>query len=810
MRQLIGIVWICFGCFALAAQDGGYRLPAKALQDLVDAPPTPAVRQSPDGVFLVLLSQAGYPGIADLARPELRLAGLRIDPTTYGGSRTSGFTGMELLRIANQEKQHVSGLPEGLKAGDLSWSPDGQYLALSHTTSEGISLWVVRMRDFQAIRLSGPVLNDVAGGLPFQWLGNSGKLLCKMRTADLPPMQSLGVVPTGPSIQTNAGKAAPSRTYQDLLKNPYDEKVFAHYMTSKLQVVDVETAAVSPFGEAGLIADFSVSPDGNHVLVTILEKPFSYLIPYSGFAQTLTLYDRDGRKGKTVAEVPLAEDVPAGFDAVPTGARDVSWRPDQPATLYWVEALDEGNPRKPLATRDQLYLWSAPFEGSPTQGPTFSMRLRNVLWGGTSLALFTERWWKDRREVISRWTPELPEMPLDTLFDRQYEDRSTDPGDFQLTRNTYGRNVLLTTAGQVLYLSGLGNTPQGFRPFLDSYSLATRKKNRLWESSAPWFENVLNILDPAKGLLLLSREKADTPADFYTANWKTGKLTQLTRFPNPFAILQGITKELIRYQRADGVELTGTLYLPKGYRKEVDGPLPTFMWAYPREFKSADAAGQVTGSPYQFTRPNWGSPLYWVTQGYAVLDNFSMPILAAEGQEPNDGFVRQLTLNAEAAVEKLVGLGVTDRKRIGVGGHSYGAFMTANLLAHTDLFAAGVARSGAYNRTLTPFGFQAEERTYWEAPDVYFKMSPFNYADKIKEPILLIHGEADNNSGTFPIQSERFYAALKGHGATAKLVFLPHESHGYQARESILHMLYETGDWLEKKVRNRPDPNIRP
>jgi dipeptidyl aminopeptidase/acylaminoacyl peptidase len=356
----------------------------------------------------------------------------------------------------------------------------------------------------------------------------------------------------------------------------------------------------------------------------------------------------------------------------------------------------------------------------------------------------------------------------------------------------------------------MGASPEGNRPFIDAYDLATKASKRLWRSEAPYYEMPVAMLDAAKGLVLTSRESTEVPPNYYVRNLRSGTLSALTRWENPYTALKGIKKELVQYQREDGLKLSGTLYLPAGYNKEKDGRLPVFMWAYPREYKTADAASQINGSPYQFIRPGTTSPLLWVTQGYAVFDDFAMPILGEGDKEPNETFVEQLRASAEAAVNKLVDMGVADRNRIAVGGHSYGAFMTANLLAHTDIFAAGVARSGAYNRTLTPFGFQQEERTYWQAPEIYYKMSPFNYAHQIKEPILLIHGEADNNSGTFPIQSERFYNALKGHGATAKLVFLPHESHGYRARESILHTLYETNAWMDKYVKNRPVSQVKP
>jgi dipeptidyl aminopeptidase/acylaminoacyl peptidase len=362
--------------------------------------------------------------------------------------------------------------------------------------------------------------------------------------------------------------------------------------------------------------------------------------------------------------------------------------------------------------------------------------------------------------------------------------------------------VLTANDGQTIFMQGSGASPEGDRPFLDTYDLTTGETTRLFRSEAPYYENPVELIDVEKRLLLTRRESQTDPPNYYLRNLLEGDMKQITEFPDPAPQLKGISKELITYQRNDGVDLTATLYLPAGYDKDRDGPLPTLLWAYPTEFKSKKDAGQVTDSPYRFTRVFWGSPMLYLTLGYAVLDDPTMPIIGEGEVEPNDTFVEQLVASAQAAVEAVVERGVTDPDRIAVGGHSYGAFMTANLLAHSDLFRLGLPRSGAYNRTLTPFGFQSEERSLWEAPEIYFNMSPFMHADKIDEPILLVHGEADNNSGTFPMQSERMYGALKGHGATARLVMLPHESHGYRARESIMHLLWETSTWLDRYVKN--------
>jgi dipeptidyl aminopeptidase/acylaminoacyl peptidase len=553
-----------------------------------------------------------------------------------------------------------------------------------------------------------------------------------------------------------------------------------------------------------MIAGASPSPDDQYIMVETIHRPFSYLVPYYSFPTTTEVYDLDGNLVKLIDEQPLIEQLPKGFGAVPEGKRRISWRDDQPATLYWVEAQDGGDPQREVDVRDKLFYWSAPFkDGEVKAGLDFELRFSGIVWGNASTAIAYEYWWATRNIKTSLFTPGKPDSKK-VLFDRSYQDRYSDPGSFETTYNEFGEQVLLMAdGGRTLFLTGQGASPEGNRPFVRTFDLKTQETRELWRSEAPYYESPAFILDAKKGMLVTRRESPDDPPNYYIRNWKTGDLDAITDFPHPYPALAGIEKEVVQYQRKDGLDLQGDLYLPKGYNPETDGPLPVIMWAYPREFKSKGDAGQVQGSPYEFVRLYWGSPLYWLTQGYAVFDQVAMPIVGEEDEEPNDYFREQLVGNAEAAIDVLAERGIADRNRIAVGGHSYGAFMTANLLAHSDLFAAGIARSGAYNRTLTPFGFQSEERTYWDAPEVYYTMSPFMHADKVNEPLLMIHGEADNNSGTFPLQSERMYQAINGLGGKARLVMLPHESHGYRAKESIMHMLYEQDAWLEKYVKNR-------
>ncbi len=778
----------------------GYRMPPEEITALVDAPPSPVVSLDPNRVWMAVLGQASLPSISDLARPELRLAGLRIDPGSNGASRRADYTEVVLKQISDGTERRIMGVPEGAKMGPVRWSPDGLHLAFSVTDEEEISLWCADVEAAQARRLGDVQLNGVFG-TQVSWLPDSSGLICCTVPEDRSAPEGAPTVPSGPVIQETSGKAAPSRTYQDLLKNGYDEELFEYYGTSDVVEVGLD-GACRKVGAGGIVCRAEPSSSGEYVLVETIHRPFSYLVPYYRFPFRVEVRDRFGRVVRELADLPLAEDVPVAFDSVPKGPRSFGWRADVPASVFWAEAQAGGDPNQGAEVRDHLYSLSAPFAGEFVLFQALELRFAGLSWGSGDLALVFERWWKTRRIRTWRVKPDVPEAKPAVLFDRSWEDRYKDPGAPILESNAEGRLVLLTEEdGSALFLVGAGASPEGDFPFLDRLELETGQTERLWQCQAPHYERPVKFVDVSKRLLLTYREAVEEQPNVFLRNLKEGSLKQLTAFAHPSPQLAGVQKELIRYKREDGLQLTGTLYLPVGYRTE-QGPLPLLMWSYPREFKSADAAGQVKDSQYRFVRVGWGSPLFWLTQGFAVLDGPAMPIVGEGDQEANDTYVEQLVGSAKAAVDEVVRRGVADRDRIAVGGHSYGGFMTANLLAHSDLFRAGVARSGAYNRTLTPFGFQAEERTFWEAPEVYFTMSPFMHADKIKVPLLLIHGEADNNSGTFPMQSERFYNALKGHGATARLAMLPHESHGYRARESVLHMLWEITQWLEQHVKS--------
>ena len=601
--------------------------------------------------------------------------------------------------------------------------------------------------------------------------------------------------------ESKGGRAAPVRTAQDLLASPHDEALFEHYFTSQLVRIDLVGGAVSPVGKPGLYSGAQISPDGRYILTTRVKKPFSYIVPASRFPTEIAVIDWAGGVIKTVVDRPLADNLPPPFDAVVTGPRSVSWRDDAPATLYWAEAQDGGDPRTKTPIHDRVLMQAAPFTAAPTVLVDLSERFAGVDWGRNDLAIVYSQWFDTRNETRMAVNPARPGTPR-VLVSRNYQGRYDDPGDVLTTALPNGRQVIrFTPDGRGVFMSGPGEKPEGSFPFLSSMSLETGKSTRLWTSGASHYESVIDLVDDKRLVMLTRRESRIDNPNYFLRSVKDGKLAQLTRIPDPAPQFAGVTKREVKYRRADGVQLSGTLYLPAGYDKDRDGPLPMLMWAYPAEFTDARVAGQTVDTSNRFTRPGGISHLFLLTQGYAIFDDPSMPIVGVNGAEPNDTYIEQLTANAEAAVKAVVDLGVADPDRIAIGGHSYGAFMTANLLAHTDLFRTGIARSGAYNRTLTPFGFQSEQRTYWEATETYMKMSPFTYATQINEPILLIHGGADDNSGTFPIQSERFFAALKGAGATARYVVLPNEAHAYRARESTLHTLWEMTDWMDRYVK---------
>ena len=793
----IFFIFFLFINFQLFAQDAiEYKTPPKEIYDLVMAKLTPAVSFDHKGEWILVMERSSMPTVEELAQPELRIAGLRINPNNFALSRTPFIANLVLKDVKSGAEFPITGLPKPVKAGNVQWSPDENKIAFTQTNDHTIDLYIIDVKLKKASKINKVPLNLVNGNA-FSWIDNNSLLYQGIvKPYTMAPVKPLA--PKGPTVQQNLGKVAASVTYQDLIKSPNDEAQYEFYATSQLikNTAGVETKIGTPT----IFSSVDISPDKKYILIERIDKPFSYLVPSGGFNATIYITDMNGKPVKEIAKIPSSELAPSGYDNVLNAPRGHQWLDNQASTITWIEPLDSGLIKKNVEFHDAVYTLSAPFSSSSKQLAKTAMRIGSISDINDNIYLVTEFSRVKHRTKTSKLNPATGTMEV--IIDRSTDDAYNDPGIPVTDKNKYGKNSIRLVNGSQMLMRSVGSSPKGDMPFLASFDLDTKQQQILWRCTDPYYESVISVLDFDKLQVITSRQSQAEQPNYYLRDLKNNSIKAVTNFPDPQPALRGVSKQKITYKRKDGVDLAADLYLPKGYDVKKDGPLPVFMWAYPREFKSASDAAQIRGSSNTFTRVGYGSAVFWVTQGYAVMDNTEYPIVGEGDKQPNDNFIEQLTWNAEAAINKIAEMGVGDRNRIAVGGHSYGAFMTANLLAHTNLFKAGIARSGAYNRTLTPFGFQNEERTYWQAPDVYFNMSPFSHANTIKTPLLLIHGEADNNPGTFPIQSERLYNAIKGHGGIVRYVQLPFESHGYAARENILHMLWEMNEWLNTYVKN--------
>ncbi len=804
--KLINIVSALIASFIVSAavysQDKIlYKKPPKEILDLLEAKTTPDILLSPDGKWLLQMSTPEFTNIANLAQPELKIAGIRFNPSSNNQSRISYTDTIRLTQTKSGHDFEVEGLPVNAKMRNFIWSPNGKELVFINATQTGWELWVIHVDKKQAQKLTEPIINAVMPITPVVWADEGEWMVFTSVINDKGSRPVRLVVPDGPLVSESHGKETAVRTYQDLLKDETDVRLFEYYATSQLVKINLKGESY-PIGLPAIFKEIEPSPDCRFLLVKMIHKPFSYFVPYDRFPYKVELWDNEGNLFRELFDIPLAESIPKGFGAVRKGPRNIGWRADKPATLFWVRAVDGGDPQKVSVIRDRLFLFDFPFDGKGYESIGFKDRFDGIKWGKSDFAICSECWWNNRMETVSSFNPDSRSDKKKLIFEYNWQDEYNNPGDFVSITNGYGKKVLLIAdKGASLYLKGKGAGDEGCRPFVDKFNISKGESERLWQSNNPYYEYPLSFVDINKEIILTRRESKTDPPNYFTRNLENGVVSQITNYPNPYPQLTRMKQELVKYTRDDDVQLSGKLYTPPGFTVG-DKMLPVLMWAYPIDYKSEATEGQINDSPNRFVQIGWWSPVFWVMRGYAVFVPV-MPVIDDGSQEPNDNFVEQLVADAEAAVHCLDSMGIADISKIVVGGHGYGAFMAVNLLAHSDLFVTGIARSGAYNRTLTPFGFQSEQRTFWEARDTYIKMSPFNFADQINEPVLLIHGEADNNSGTFPMQSERLFAAIIGNGGVARLVMLPNESHNYDAKESIMHMLWEMDNWLQKYLRTK-------
>ncbi|NQD69676.1 prolyl oligopeptidase family serine peptidase [Sphingobacterium shayense] len=800
MKFIYSIFFLFITTTLCAQEQLTFQRPSAEILELADYQRPPAVILSPDEKWIITLYKPTYKSLEDLNSPEIRLAGLRMNPVVNMQSGATYHNNIKIRPFGSQQEEQIDGLPKDAKLENLEFSPDSKYLAFTHTTGKGVELWLLKLDQKKAKKISQDDLNGNMGS-PYRWYRDSGRLLIsKLPSTRKPLIDSSKDIPTGPTVSTSGGEVSQLRTYQDLLKNPQDEVNFETLTQTELFSIDLEGSQTKLL-KSGIYTQRSFSPDGKYLLVTVLKRPFSYIVPYRNFPQETSVYDLSGKLVKKVSETPLIEIQPKGFSSTRKGKRYISWRSDLASSLTYVAALDDGDAFKEAEFRDELFTWDAPFDKNPVSLMKLNDRYAGVVWGDSHHVIVYSSWYDTRNQKIFLLDPTAKTSKI--ISDRNSQDVYNDPGQIFIDKSKYGTDVMVIKNDKMFWI-GDGYTDKGQFPFVDELNLKTLKKKRLYTSNIEKKkEDILRVLDIEKGDLLVLQQSPTEYPNYFTKNMKSGETIALTHLKNPFHSLEGVSKEVIHYKRNDGVDLNGTLYLPANYNKGSEEKLPLLIWAYPTEFKDKATAGQSTANPYAFTFPYYGSFVYWVTKGYAVLDDASFPIIGEGDDEPNDTFVEQLVANGAAAIDAVDKLGFVDRKRVGIGGHSYGAFMTANLLTYSDLFAVGIARSGAYNRTLTPFGFQREQRNYWDDPNLYNRMSPFMNAHKMKTPLLLIHGGADNNPGTFTLQTERYFQALKNLGAPVRMVILPLESHGYASQENIFHTLWEQDQFLEKYLKNK-------
>ena len=817
-----------------------YRTPTADIVTILDAPPSPSGFLSFDRRTLLLADYEAYPPLSVLAKPFLKLAGLRVDPTISGHQRTLQYTAFRFVDVETGNETPVTGIPNGSRMNAPAWTNDSVRFAFTRDTESGIEIGVVERATGTARFLPNLRVSDVLTGA-FSWCDDGKTLLVAMIPGTRGDAPTPPLVPASPVISETAGKFTKASTYQDLLTSDADAALFRHFTTVQWAFVNTQTGEITPIGAPNIYAGAAKSPDEKYLLVSRVTD-VSFRVPVNLFGKVLEVWDTKTSAIHTVADLPVRDEVPQ--QGVTTGVRGVTWQGNADATLLWAEALDGGDPLAKVPHRDALFSQNAPFDTAPREVLRLKERYAGWDWFAKTDDVLLAEYDRDRKwRTTYRLSLSAPHE-CTVLFDRSINDAYNAPGSPVYEMTDSGRQTILQR-GSTIFLSGAGATPQGNRPFLRSLRLDTGETTELWRCGDDGYEAFIAFLpdcanakkdcaddadictsddnicqaesfgltnvganctnvdgDCTKtGRILTTYQTVCTPANFFRTNIADGCRDPVTFFADPHPQITGLHKELVTYRReSDNVALSGTLYLPPNFDPKSGAKLPLLFWAYPEEYTDAATAGQVRGSDQTFTRLVGTSPLWFVTQGYAVLLDATVPVVG-DPETANDTFVPQIVGAAKAAIDYLSDeRGIVDRTRVICAGHSYGAFMTANLLAHSDLFAAGIARSGAYNRTLTPFGFQSERRSYWEAPDVYKNLSPFTFADKITAPLLLIHGQSDNNPGTHTLQSERFYQALAAHGATAKLVLLPHESHGYRARESVLHVLAECFEWAERFV----------
>lgn len=796
-RLVVILILFISGLCVFAQKQSGYKLPSEKIVKLFNAEAFPDNFISPTGEFMLQAFGSKFLTIADLAQSEIALAGLSVNPVENGRSRELYADSLIITNLKTGKDILVSDLPSNSKLQNFIWSPNGKYIAFTHRVKLGYELWILDVSKRKAFKITESFVNTVMPINPIVWVDGGEWLVFTSVIQGNSANPIRDNLPRSPFVKESSGKKSTPQAYSNLLKDEIDKDLFEYYATSQLIKISIKKEQY-PIGIPSIFKEINMSPDFRFMMVKMIHKPFSYSVSYNNFPYKVEIWDNDGNLFRELFDIPLVKSIPKGLGAVRKGPRNINWRGDKPATLYWVRALDGGNPNKSSVVRDRLYLFDFPFDGKGSGSITFKNRFEYIKWGKNDFAICSELNWSTRTEFISSFNPDDDNVEKQLIFEYNIQDKYNHPGVFMTVKNLAGYKVLkFDDKEKSLYISGKGAAPDGNKPFVDIFDIKTLEKKRLWQSNNPYYESPIEFVDASKEMILTKRESKSDAPNYFSRNLKNGVVSQITSYPNPYTQLVTMRVELIKCRRNDGVQLSGMLYTPPGYTIG-DGMLPVLVWAHPSYYISKDLAGQIDDSPNKFTEIGWNSPLFWVDRGYAVLDNFTIPIVY-ESNDSSSLYTSQIVSGAQAMVHCLDSLGIADINRIAIGGSGFGASVAVNLLAHTDLFAAGIARDGVYNSTLTPFGFYGEQRTFWEAKSIYMDMSPFNISDKIDKPLLLIHGNVSSNFES--LQSKQMYTAVKGNGGKVRLVTLPLEDENYIAKESVLHMLWEIDNWLTRNLK---------
>jgi dipeptidyl aminopeptidase/acylaminoacyl peptidase len=723
------------------------------IEHLLEAEPLPPVVVDPTGRYAVLVHERQLLPMGRLAEPAIELAGHMINPLTGAAHAPLDYYGLTLIDLGSREQIPLV-LPRDAVFGYPKWAPDGSRFAFTLTRSRGTELWIGEPGEARARLLASAI--DGARGSPCVWTADSRRLLCRF-VAFRDNRRVFDAI-----ADRLAGEALPGEP--TILSEGQTKRL----LETQLGLVDSVSSQRYSIGAPAAFESVVPAPGQAFLLVTRIAEPYPQVTGLNVAERVVEIWDRFGRLVRRL----------------PTRARAVEWRASKPATLTWVEQRDDA---------DHIMVLAPPYSGSPLEAFELPNRFSGLRWIGDSSAALVSDYDSSRRRT-DLWYVDFDATDSAPRLVTGY---SSDSARLPLMTTDSRGFATLRAYGNGFYLRGEELDGPRRRPFLEHVALDTGTRRRVWQAGEEGFEGLVEILSPDAQLLLTRRETSTAPPNYFVSASTRPVHWPLTHFEHPAPPLAAAHHVRLEYRRDDGVDLAASLYLPPGYQR--GSPLPLVLWAYPRQISAGDAA-KIIGAEGTFMTFARAFRLFFLLRGYAVLDDVSMPIIGSEG-EANDTFVEQVVANAAAAIDAAESTGLIDAKRVGVAGHSYGAFMVANLLAHSRLFAAGVAMSGAYNRTLTPFGFQTERRTLWQATETYLAMSPLLYSDNIEAPLLLVHGLKDDNAGTSPQQSLQFYQAIRGNGGDVELLLLPWEGHSYRGRESVLKTAAQMLRWFDDHLK---------